>query len=99
MKKQKIIFSLIFLSIIFCSAFLIGCGGPSEEKIKLEQLEKQYKQLEGDKQKAESEKDFWTNLFWMALMLGIVLLLVGTAMGSKARKDAEAIRIKNGNPD
>ena len=76
----------------------LACGpsGPSPEQQRIEQLELAQQRLERERQReisarqeAEARSSRWQFLTIVAGMAGVLLLVIGAAMGARARRDAE----------
>jgi len=78
---------LLFL-ILFAFAFA-GCSNDGERQARAE-AEEARKAAEQQRQVAEH----WQRIAWIGGIGAAVLLIVGTALGSAARKDAEASKRK-----
>ena len=87
---KKIFIVLLALSI--CSVFFISCGEDKEQKIqelqKQVQIEKQMK--EKAQQDDKKSKTTLNLLIGISIAVALIALIIGVAMGSKARKDAKA---------
>jgi len=85
---KKIVAIVLILSI--CPLFLISCGESKEQKIK--ELQKQVQAEQKAKEIAEKKADKTKSIFnlWVGIGFALVLiaLIIGVAMGSKTRKDA-----------
>jgi len=61
-----------------------------EQKKKAEEAQKQAEQAAQEAKKAIEEKSTWQSYFFIAIIIAILLLILGTAWGSKAHKAAQA---------
>lgn len=92
--KRMVVFCI---SISICMFFLISCGDDKEQKIKeLQhqiQIEQQIKEkAQQDAAKVESNFNL---LIGISIAIAFLVLIIGVAMGSKARKDANKQSIMN----
>jgi len=102
-KNMKNVFAalLIFLTV----AALPACGKKEEaapaqqytaeiEKQR-DRADREQKAREVEQQKrqvAEERADFWKTMVWVVVITGVIFTLVGIAIGSSARKNAEKAR-------
>ena len=100
--KRMVVF---FISITICMFFLNSCGEDKEQKIKELQhqikIEQQMKEkAQQDKEKAQQDaakiESNFNLLIGISIAITILVLIIGVAMGSKARKDANKQSIMNG---
>lgn len=99
--KRVLIF---FMSTSICVFFLISCGDDKEQKInelehqiQIEQQMKEKAQQDAAKAQQDAAKANSTlnSLIGISIAFAIVVLIIGVAMGSRARKDANKQSIMN----
>lgn len=66
-----------------------------EQKKKAEEAQKKAEQAAQEAKKAIEQKSTWQSYFFVAIIIAIILLILGTALGSKARKDAQSQQNKD----
>ena len=103
--------TIFLISALFCMFFLISCGDAKEQKInelkQQIQIEQQMKEKaqqqiqieqqmkEKAQQDVEKVKSNFSLLTGISITIGILALVIGVAMGSKARRDANSQSIMN----
>ncbi len=93
---------MVLLALSFCTTFLVSCGEDKEQKI--QELQKQVKNEQQMKEKAQHDAEKSNSLFNLLLGISIAItliaLIIGVAMGSKTRKDANSQKpTENGEND
>jgi len=87
MKKSRHTFSVVAYAIAI--SVLSGCGdsGPSRAE-----LQRQRDEAQQRAQREQEGRHFWQTMAVVGGLGGVALLVIGTALGSKARRDAERRR-------
>lgn len=83
---KKIFISLF--TILVCIMFIASCGEDKDKKELQKNIQEEQEAKEAAQQEAAESKSLFNFFIGISVAVTLIALIVGVAMGSKARKDA-----------